>query len=597
MKKLTLLVLLFFFAINSNYAQDQSVFTRVDKDIYVTGDESSPNVPVSNINLNGVEKVFEPFVGETLTWTVTQMTSLATGYDLQSNASTQQLWYHKATNRLHAIFCTSQQASSWTDRTVTYLVSTDNGASWTNLGNVPPAPPAGARSGFPAIDGLADGSAVVSSHHNLGGVPTRTQISIDAGPGAYSFVHFDALNTPNGTQAIWPRHRVTNGDNVAIASSVSGGGPWTNFFNSTTAAFAGWQSYVGGTAETYSIAKSASGNKLGHLYLGTGGGDSSGIVYYRESTNNGQTWGPSQVVFRPYPLPNDTTHYAPIRGLFLTFNGEQPAAVFEVVRRSFSTQTYFPGWRSHIRFWSPAVNQGNHFIIADSSTAIPAQPNQGVADVMTPICRPVIARGESGNYLFVAFSVAGPDTGANGTRIFEGYFMYSSNGGSTWSTPERFTPRLTPRLDYRYISIAPVIPLSGGSYRVHLVAQGDVTPGSQVNGATPAGVSAQFFHFTTTIAATGVEDEIVANNFELSQNYPNPFNPMTTINYSIAERSNVILKVYDMLGKEVATLVNEVKEAGQHTVNFDASNLASGMYIYKINAGNFTDTKKMILMK
>ncbi|MCS7053567.1 MAG: T9SS type A sorting domain-containing protein [Ignavibacterium sp.] len=596
MKKLTLFVLSFLLSVSLINAQDQSVFTRTEKDIYVTGNEPAPNTIVSDLNLNGVEKVFEPFVGETLTWTVTQMTSLATGYDLQSNASTQQLWYHKATNRLHAVFTTSQQASSWTDRTVTYLVSTNNGASWTNLGNVPPAPPAGARAGFPAIDGLADGSAVISSHHNLGGVSTRTQISIDAGPGAYSFVHFDAQNTPDGTQAIWPRHRVTAGDNISIASSVSGGGPWTNYFNSTTAAFAGWQSYVGGTAETYSIAVSP-GGKVGHLYLGTGGGDSSGYVYYRESTNNGQTWGTPQVVFRPYLLPNDTTHYAPIRGLSLTFLGEQPAAVFEAVRRSFSTATYFPGWRSHIRFWRPGVNQGNHFIIADSSTAVPAQPNQGVADVMTPICRPVIARGESGNYLFVAFSVAGPDTGANGTRIYEGYFMYSSDGGVTWSTPERFTPRGTPRLDFRYISIAPVIPLSGGSYRVHLVAQGDVTPGSQVNGATPAGVSAQFFHFTTTIAATGVEDEIVADKFELSQNYPNPFNPSTTINFSIAERSNVSLKVYDMLGKEVATLVDEVKEAGQHTVNFNASNLASGIYVYKLVAGNFTASKKMVLMK
>lgn len=596
MKKLTLFVLSFLISVSLINAQDQSVFTRTEKDIYVTGNEPAPNTIVSDLNLNGVEKVFEPFVGETLTWTVTQMTSLATGYDLQSNASTQQLWYHKATNRLHAVFCTSQQASSWTDRTVTYLVSTDNGASWTNLGNVPPAPPTGARAGFPAIDGLADGSAVISSHHNLGGVSTRTQISIDAGPGAFSFVHFDAGNTPDGTQAIWPRHRVTAGDNISIASSVSGGGPWTNYFNSTTAAFAGWQSYVGNTAETYSIAVSP-GGKVGHLYLGTGGGDSSGYVYYRESTDNGQTWGTPQVVFRPYLLPNDTTHYAPIRGLSLTFLGEQPAAVFEAVRRSFSTATYFPGWRSHIRFWSPGVNQGNHFIIADSSTAVPAQPNQGVFDVMTPICRPVISRGESGNYLFVAFSVAGPDTGVNGTRIYEGYFMYSSDGGATWSTPERFTPRETPRLDFRYISIAPVIPLSGGSYRVHLVAQGDVTPGSQVNGATPAGVSAQFFHFTTTIAATGVEDQIVADKFELSQNYPNPFNPSTTINFSIAERSNVSLKVYDMLGREVVTLVDEVKEAGQHTVNFNASNLASGIYVYKLVAGNFTASKKMVLMK
>ncbi|HQF44129.1 MAG TPA: T9SS type A sorting domain-containing protein, partial [Ignavibacteriaceae bacterium] len=87
------------------------------------------------------------------------------------------------------------------------------------------------------------------------------------------------------------------------------------------------------------------------------------------------------------------------------------------------------------------------------------------------------------------------------------------------------------------------------------------------------------------------------NNFNLEQNYPNPFNPSTTIKYSVAERSNVNIKVYDMLGKEVASLVNTVKEAGSYEVNFNASNLASGMYVYTITAGNFTSSKKMMLMK
>ena len=94
--------------------------------------------------------------------------------------------------------------------------------------------------------------------------------------------------------------------------------------------------------------------------------------------------------------------------------------------------------------------------------------------------------------------------------------------------------------------------------------------------------------------------------YALEQNYPNPFNPTTTIKYSIpsviasgAKQSlGVTLKVYDMLGNEVATLVNEQKSAGKYKVNFDASNLASGIYFYKINTSSgFTSTKKLILMK
>ncbi|MFC2102829.1 T9SS type A sorting domain-containing protein [Bacteroidota bacterium] len=85
--------------------------------------------------------------------------------------------------------------------------------------------------------------------------------------------------------------------------------------------------------------------------------------------------------------------------------------------------------------------------------------------------------------------------------------------------------------------------------------------------------------------------------FELSQNYPNPFNPNTTINFAIPEAAEVTIKVFNTLGEEVATLVNKNMETGNHTVNFDASGLNSGMYFYKIEAGSFTQVKKMTLLK
>jgi len=85
--------------------------------------------------------------------------------------------------------------------------------------------------------------------------------------------------------------------------------------------------------------------------------------------------------------------------------------------------------------------------------------------------------------------------------------------------------------------------------------------------------------------------------FNLYQNYPNPYNPTTTISYQLPKASNVVLKIYDVLGKEVAELVNENKSAGIYNVNFNASNLPSGLYFYKIQAGEFTETRKMLLMK
>jgi photosystem II stability/assembly factor-like uncharacterized protein len=86
-------------------------------------------------------------------------------------------------------------------------------------------------------------------------------------------------------------------------------------------------------------------------------------------------------------------------------------------------------------------------------------------------------------------------------------------------------------------------------------------------------------------------------SFELNQNYPNPFNPSTTISFSIPTSEFVTLKVFDVLGSEVATLVNEEKQNGVYEVDFSASNLPSGVYLYKLQAGNFIETKKLMLLK
>jgi hypothetical protein len=92
------------------------------------------------------------------------------------------------------------------------------------------------------------------------------------------------------------------------------------------------------------------------------------------------------------------------------------------------------------------------------------------------------------------------------------------------------------------------------------------------------------------------ENEI-PQNFDLSQNYPNPFNPSTTISFSIPVQSNVTLKIYDVLGREVDQLINENVNAGQHNIIWNAQNFSSGIYFYKIAAGDFIESKKMILLK
>lgn len=99
-----------------------------------------------------------------------------------------------------------------------------------------------------------------------------------------------------------------------------------------------------------------------------------------------------------------------------------------------------------------------------------------------------------------------------------------------------------------------------------------------------------------TVAGVNQDVATIAT-YELSQNYPNPFNPATTIKYQIAKPGLTTLKVYDILGREVMTLVNENQESGPHSVQFNGTTLASGIYIYRINSGSFVDVKKMLFLK
>jgi hypothetical protein len=94
-------------------------------------------------------------------------------------------------------------------------------------------------------------------------------------------------------------------------------------------------------------------------------------------------------------------------------------------------------------------------------------------------------------------------------------------------------------------------------------------------------------------------EEIVQNSydFKLEQNYPNPFNPITRIEFQIPQKENVEIKIYDITGREVTTLINEVKNPGTYSVSFDGSKYASGVYFYRIKTGEYISSRKLVLLK
>jgi parallel beta-helix repeat protein len=146
---------------------------------------------------------------------------------------------------------------------------------------------------------------------------------------------------------------------------------------------------------------------------------------------------------------------------------------------------------------------------------------------------------------------------------------------------------------------------SGGSGDYHLLStspaidagSGDNSPSIDKEGvARPQGSNWDLGAYEYSSSSSVQSDDIV-KDFQLYQNYPNPFNPVTSIKYTIGIRQFISLKVYDILGNEIATFVNEEKSAGEYEVEFNASNLPSGIYFYQLKVGNFIDTKKMILLK
>jgi photosystem II stability/assembly factor-like uncharacterized protein len=159
------------------------------------------------------------------------------------------------------------------------------------------------------------------------------------------------------------------------------------------------------------------------------------------------------------------------------------------------------------------------------------------------------------------------------------------------------------RIDGKRYNMATILSLAPGERQWKWKEEFCVTEGSynsisfcKSNIALAVGDAGVIAHFNTLTSAD-VKVNSLHDNFQFEQNYPNPFNPTTFISFSIPHAAFITLIVYDILGNEVANLVNDYKDAGNYKLNFDASKLSSGIYIYRLQANNFTNSKRMMLLK
>jgi hypothetical protein len=359
--------------------------------------------------------------------------------------------------------------------------------------------------------------------------------------------------------------------NILFSKSTDGGDSWVNFGNETAKRInklggdcgdrdntvEGAVPCVGPNGEVYVV---WAGPKIRNAQFG---------IFFNKSTDEGNNWLSEPVYVADQPGGWDYI----ITGLQRS-NG-LPITCCDISNSNYRGNVYIN--------WTDSAGPGDHDVKFVKSTngglnwSSPLRVNNDAAGKEQFMSWMTV--DQKNGHIYIVFY----DRRNYTTTATDVYIARSTDGGNTFNnfivSSSSFTSSGAFIGDYNNITaydgrVRPIWTRLAGSYSV-LTAIVDFTVGVNSN------------------------SEIIPAEFKLGQNYPNPFNPSTTINYSIKENTFISLKIYNLIGQEIATLVNMDKSAGNYSINFDAKeySLTSGVYFYKLTAGNFTDTKKMIITK
>jgi hypothetical protein len=441
-------------------------------------------------------------------------------------------------------------------------------SSWSRIETV--------RRGWACIAQIADagGVEVVSSH--------VYEVNVDAGRGANVW----SPSFPGCVEGTWPRIAIGNGFTfhaigtsvpaiVGYHQSLDAGATWSCDMNLVT------EPEVIADADGYAL--TAKGDMVAFVIAGA-----FGDVAIYESADNGATW-------------TETLLYD-IDGTGAT-DGDEPAdGSCDIIYDS--NNNLHVAWGCYqfqagvggsardagIRHWSSASNTIQEIAFANPDTNI-TDPGGRDGNYATG---PDFAADANGNVVMI-YSTFVADTD-DSLRNYEHVFaMGSSDGGVTWGGSVDVTAGTG--FDAAFPSVAEL----ADDY-IHFIYMCDPLAGNWLQATHEQITCAYMYHMYSVadiLAATSVKplDNVIPDAFKLEQNYPNPFNPTTNIRYSVPTGGMVSLKIYDMVGQEVATLVNGHQDAGNYVADFNATNLANGTYFYTLTAGSFTETKKMMLIK
>lgn len=594
MKNLLTAILILFVAVSFSFAQDR----KIANPSFENGDVNSPS------------KVVYGYIPASLLETYPGSIPNTSNFcDYMTNgASLNQLWVLGDTIIVAYFASDSNDATGATSRIAYYLYSVNNGANWSDPIQLQALPD---RSAYPDLYiylAAGDRNVVITGRKytgstSRGGSWSETLLGLGSflssnvpTPGRDYFGAYLSNNIYAGMYS--SPIDDTNDSLFFVKYNVA-----SNSYSQKTLIAVSPVNILGNVR--YRMTADQTGNNLFGMWY-----DNTAAAYslrYITSTDGGTTFSSPQLLQRAFNLNG-------------VINGDtcSPWFGYDALYKPGTTQ-WFAAWSTlypkatgqysddpqgvKILLTSPGLNGGVPVEVAGKINmniiSNPALFNElyALQVGVTPVSHPTIAFSSDGSRLVCVFSAFQPGDTLDLFNFNDIYVTYSDNGGLNWATPVNMTN--TPDWDELYPTLSET-GNSATSFKVKFIATRG--PGSSFfnNNAPVYRVYQVLKTFNPqNVGIQNISTEI-PEGIALYQNYPNPFNPATKIKFAIPQglKNNLVtLKVYDILGKEISTIVNQNLTPGTYEADFDGSRISSGVYFYKLTAGNFTETKRMMLVK
>jgi hypothetical protein len=527
-------------------------------------------------------------------------------YDFQANGtmSRQIALDHGSPRGLHVIYMKSPN-STHTPRNAAYQFNDRAGGGWTGELDANTA-----RAGYMTLALMPDGRAV-AAFHQAGGAGNRAVVAVDAarGAGAFTVTSIDTASYPPGAAnvPIWPHVAVDNANNIQTVSHHWQNQSQDEYSRSTNGgtSFSPFRHVMSDTNQNPISADMIVSRTSGKVAIAWTRFVAGGLhrqwdmdIVYVQSTDYGATWG-SMVNVTNYQSSDTVRAYNTVSGIYdnsdnlnLVWDGHLltggagyvAAAIFHWSAATGIDVMSGPGMISGTYWWN--------------NTATPAVWSNDVT-------RPSLSIDTTGNlYCVFAGQRNDDDSSAAGFINMDLYGTGSADGGNTWSPVFNFTNSHTPGGqagqcdDDEFPTLTAFTP---DSVRVLWIVDRDA--GSSVNSPAQGATTLNPMHYLGLAKSLflGVEGQPpsvkMPGSFELSAARPNPLGRMTEISYALPVARTVNLAVYNTAGQLVRTLVTGRKEAGYHSARLDAGSLPAGVYLYRLSAGEFTQTRSMVVVR